>query len=138
MIENTKALEFNNILIVFGFLLFFNIINYLQLIGKTIIELSINIDLNRLDNIVVFNNLITINFILLLLASISLYLFLKKKKLFVTIFSFLVFISIVINIYTIIVSNIYPNISDLIRFTILFTLLIYFIKSKQVKQTFMY
>jgi len=138
MIENTKALEFNNILIVFGFLLFFNIINYLQLIGKTIIELSINVDLNRLDNIVVFNNLIMINFILLLLTLISLYLFLKKRKLFVTIFSFLVFISIVINIYTIIVSNIYPNISDLIRFTILLALLIYFIKSKQAKQTFVY
>ena len=133
-----KALEFNSFLIIFGFLLFSGILNILQSIGKDSIELCIKHDLGQLKNISILLSSVLVNSIFLILFMILMYFFLKKKKLFLKIYIFILIASILSYIYDIIVLNDIEYLLILIKLGIALSLLIYFLKSKEVKQTFIY
>lgn len=130
-VTQNKALEFNSFLIIFGFSLFFGIINLLQSIGKTIIELSIN--QNQMSSSVAT---VLIDFVFLALFITLMFLFLKKKRLFLKIYIFTLISSIILYIYAYITFENIPYFSMILILSISFALLVYFIKSKEVKQTF--
>lgn len=133
-----EALEFNSFLIIFGFLLFSGILNILQSIGKDSIELWMKHDLGQLENISILQSLILVNSIFLILFMILMYFFLKKKKIFLKVYIFILIASILSYIYDIIVLNNIEYLFILIKLGIALSLLVYFIKSKEVKQTFIY
>lgn len=133
-----KALEFNSFLIIFGFLLFSGILNILQSIGKDSIELWMKHDIGQLENISILQSLILVNSIFLILFMILMYFFLKKKKLFLKVYIFILIISILSYIYDIIVLNNIEYLFILIKLGIALSLLVYFLKSKEVKQIFIY
>lgn len=129
-----KALKFNSFFIIFGFLLFFGIINLVQSIGKSIIELTINNQsLNQISSL---TTSVLVDFVFLLLFMVLMFLFLKKKKFFLKLYILILITSIVSYIYT------YMTIKDISYFIIIlklsisFSLLLYFIKSENIKQTF--
>jgi hypothetical protein len=129
-----KALKFNSFLILFAFSLYFGIINLLQSIGKSIIELTINNqNLNQISSSITS---VLVDFVFLLLFIILMYLFLKKKRLFLKIYICTLITFIVLYIYT------YTTIEDIsyfimiLKLSVYFGLLLYFIKSQDVKQTF--
>jgi hypothetical protein len=129
-----KALAFNSFLIIFGFSLFFGIINLLQSIGKSIIELTINNQ--NLNQISSSTASVLIDFVFLLLFIVLIFLFLKKKRLFLKIYIFTLITSIISYIYTYITIEDISYFLMILKISVSFGLLVYFIKSKDVKQTF--
>jgi hypothetical protein len=126
-----KALEFNNFLIIFGFLLFFGIISLLQSIGKAVIEFTIN--QNQMSSSI---TTVVVDFVFLTLFTTLMFLFLKKKKLFLKVYILTLLISIISHIYIYMAIQNIHFFSILLKLCIFFGLLVYFIKSKEVKQTF--
>ena len=130
-VTQDKAFEFNTFLIIFGFLLFFGIISLLQSIGKAIIEFTIN--QNQMSSSIAT---VVVDFVFLILFTTLMFLFLKKKKLFLKVYILTLSISIISHIYIYMAIQNIHFFSILLKLSISFGLLVYFIRSKEVKQTF--
>ena len=124
-----KTLEFNSFLILFGFYLFVSILHLIKTIAKSVIMLTIN-------DKPYYNSAIFIDIFNLFLLILTIFLFFKKKKLFLYIIYTTLSVSTLSNLYLLIVNKSYLSIFIIVKISISISLLLYFTKSKNVKKTF--